>query len=164
MMIRRLFKPFDREQTRREIEEELRFHLELLTHEHLQQEMSLTEAKDAAYKRFGNVQQIENQCVEISRRNHFFGRAMTPLLIVVVLPGVLMRIYGTDLTFRHLGDLLIAIPILIRLLLYVRGLNPSSFLSKDETSSPLMLNDNTHSIRAYDQRMLTPVERLIADK
>ena len=159
------FKRFHRQEIERDIEEQLRWHLELLTQEHLQQDMSLAEAQDAALRRFGNVEQIKDQCVRIARSNQPFVRALTPFLVVVVIVGVLARIYGTDINVRHFGDLLIAIPILSRLLLYVRGLNPSSFLSEPETSSPLRLNEITPtSIMAYDHRMLTPIERVISDK
>ena len=134
-----LFKRFHRKEIERDIEEELRLHLEMLTQEHLQQDMSLAEARDAALRRFGNVEQIKDQCVKISRTTQPFVRAVTPFLIVVVVVGILARTYSTDIHVRHFGDLLIAIPILIRLLLYARGLNPSSFLSKHENSSPLKL-------------------------
>jgi hypothetical protein len=132
-----LFKHFQRK-TERDIEEELRLHLELLTQE-LQQEMSLAEARDAALRRFGNVEQIKDQCLEISRRTQPFVRAVTPFLIVGVIVGFLTRTNATDIHVRHFGDLLISISILSRLLFYVRGLNSSSFLSKHETSSSLKL-------------------------
>jgi hypothetical protein len=134
-----LFKRFHREEIEREIEEQLCWHLELLTQEHLRQDMSLAEARDAALRRFGNVEQIKDQCVKIKRRSQPFVRALTAFLVVVVFVGVLVRIYSSDINVRHFGDLLIAISILSRLLLYVRGLNPSSFLSKHETSSQLKL-------------------------
>ena len=134
-----LFKRLHRQRVERDIEDELSLHLEMLTQEHLRQDMSLAEARDAALRRFGNVEQIKDQCVKISRSNQPFVRTVTPFLIVVVIIGFLARIYSTDIHVRHFGDLLIAIPILIRLLLYARGLNPSSFLSKPETSSPLKL-------------------------
>ena len=70
--ITRLYHRFDREVIERQIEEELRFHLELLTEQHLQQDMSLAEAKDAALKRFGNVELIKDQCVEISSSQSTF--------------------------------------------------------------------------------------------
>jgi hypothetical protein len=133
-----LFKRFHRKDVERDIEEQLRLHLELLTQE-LQQEMSLAEARDAALRRFGNIEQIKDQCVKIISRNQPVVRTLTGFLVVVVIVGFLTRIYATDINVRHFGDLLIAIPILIRLLLYARGLNPSSFLSKPETSSPLKL-------------------------
>ena len=134
-----LFKRFHRGGIERDIEEQLRLHLELLTQEHLQQDMSLAEAREAALIRFGNVEQIKDQCVQISRRNQSFVRAVTPFLIVVVIAGVLAHTNSTDINVRHFGDLLVAIPVLTRLLLYARGLNPSSFLSKPETPSPLKL-------------------------
>ena len=149
----------------RDIDEELSFHLELLTQKHLQQDMSLAEAKDAAVKRFGNVEQIKDQCLAISRRSHPFLIALKSFLVFLFCSGVSIRILSTALNTRRMGDLLIAIPILTGLLLYVRGLNPSRFLSKSETGSPLRLNDDATPLFAtYDQRMLTPVERLISDK
>lgn len=162
--VERLFKRFDREEIKRDVEEELRFHLELLTQEHLLQDMSFEEAKDAALKRFGNVRQIENQCLDISSRSHPGVILLKSFFVLVFLGGVLLRIFSRELHFSHIADILIAVGALGRLLVYVRGLNPSSFLSNHDPSSPLMLNDDAHSIRAYDQRMLTPVERVIADK
>ena len=164
-MTRRLLKCFDSEQIRRDVDEELRFHLELLTEALQQQDMPLAEAKDAALKRFGNVDQIKDQCIEISRRNHPALRALKSLLVLIVLTGVLVRALGTEFHVARVGDLLIAVGILGRLLVYVRGLNPSSFLSRPATSSLLMLNENgRQSFVAYDQSMRTPVERIISDK
>lgn len=161
----RLFTRFDREEIERAIEEELRFHLEMLTQEHLDRDMSFEEAKDAALKRFGNVEQIKDRCVEIRRSGHPLMRALKSFLIPVFLVGVLVRVFSTEIHVMHVGDTLILVAILGRLFLYVSGLNPSSFRSKPETSSPLMLNEKAQtSIRAYDKRRLTPVERLIADK
>jgi len=164
-VITRLLHRFDREVIEHQIEEELRFHLEQLTEQHLQQDMSLAEAKDAASKCFGNVEQIRDQCVEISRSNRPLIRALKSFLILVFLVGVLVRIFSTEFHLTRVGDILIAVGVLSRLLLYVHSLTPSSFLSKPETSSPLMLNeDGRASIEAYDQRKRTPVERVISDK
>ena len=164
-VMKRLYHRFDREVIERQIEEELRFHLDLLTEQHLQQDMSLPEAKAAALKRFGNVEQIKDQCVEISSSNRLLIRALKSFLILIFLVGVLVRVFGTEFHVTRAGDVLIAVGILGRLWVYVRGLNPSSFLSKPETSSPLMLNDNGQaSITAYDRRKRTPVERVIFEK
>lgn len=163
-VIKRLYHRFDREVIERQIEEELSFHLELLTEKHLQQDMSLADAKDAAIKRFGNVEQIKDQCVEISRNNRPLIRALKSFLILVFLAGVLVHVFNTELNMTRIGDVLIAVAILGRLFCYVRGLNPSRFTSKDERSSPLMLNDNAHrAFEIYDQTRRTPVERVISD-
>lgn len=161
----RLFNRVASEQIKGEVEAELRFHLELLTEALLQPDMSPEEANAAALERFGNVEQIRDQCVEISRRSNPLLRALKSFLILVFLAGVLVRVFSTEFHVLHVGDILIAVGVLGRLLVYVRGLNPSSFLSRPEISSPLMLNENGQaSIVAYDQRKRTSVERVISDK
>ena len=158
-----LFKRFAGEEIEREIEEELRFHLELLTQEHLQHDLSLAQAKEAALKRFGDVEQIKGLCAEITRSRHPLIRASKTFFILVFLVGVLVRVFFTEPHFMQVGDILIFIAILGRLFLYVRGLNPSSFHSKHETL--LMLNSKAQtSVPPYDHRKLTPVERVITDK
>ena len=67
-------------------------------------------------------------------------RAMKSFLILVFLAGVLVRVLSMDIYVAHTGNMLIAVAVLGRLLLYARGLSPASFLSKTETSSPLSLN------------------------
>ena len=161
--ITRLYHRFDREVIEREIEEELRFHLELLTEQNLQQEMSLAQAKDAALKRFGNVELIKDQCVEISRTNRPLIRALKFLIVLVFLFGVVVRVFATELNIRHLGDILILVAVSGHLFFYVRGLNPSRFAPKAELSSPLMLNDGLASFTTYDQNRRTPLERVISD-
>jgi hypothetical protein len=153
-------KGLDREEIERDIGAELQFHLDLLTQEYLQQPMSLEEAKDAARRQFGNVEQIKDRCVEISRRSHPLIMAVKCLLAVLFLTGAMLRIIGWDLHISRCGDLLMAVSILSWLLLYVR-LNPSRFCSQHETSSPLKLTDQT-SFAVYDQKKRTPVERLIS--
>jgi hypothetical protein len=159
-----LFKRIDGKAIERDVEEELRFHLESLTEE-LQQDMSLAEAKNAALKRFGDVQQIKDECVEISTNSHPLMRALKSFLIALFLLGVLVRVYGTTIQVVRVGDILIVIAILSRLFLYVRGLNPSSFRSKSEASLSLKLNDRAQGLISNGRHgSLSPVERVIADK
>jgi hypothetical protein len=162
-VIMRLFSHSYGVETERGIDEELRFHLELSTQELVRQGMSFQEAKDAALERLGDVERIRIQCAEIVRRGRLSIRVLKFFLIVVFLLGVLVRSFGTEVPVMHVADTLIAVAIMSRLLLYVRGLNPSSFRSRDDTSSPLMLN-GLASIPVSDQRRPTPVERDIFDK
>ncbi|MCM3872113.1 MAG: permease prefix domain 1-containing protein [Pyrinomonadaceae bacterium] len=160
----RIFTRVDSEDHKREIEEQLNFHLDLLTQEYLQKDVSPAEAKDAALRRFGNVELIKDECLEISSRSHRMMPAMKVFLAVVFLAGVLVRINSTDTDLSHMGDLLIVVPMLGRLLFYLRGLKPSR-LPADVTKSPLMLNEaGLPPIMIYDHRKLTPVERVISDK
>ena len=156
---------FDADQTKREIDEELRFHIDLLTEEHLLQNLCFEEAREAAFTRFGNIEQITDQCAQIKRRRHPVIRALKLFLVLVFLAGVVIRIFAPEYHVTRVGDILMAVGILGRLWLYVRSLVPSSFISKSEESSPLKLRDEVQSSFAvYEQKKRTPVERVIFRK
>jgi hypothetical protein len=159
-----LFGSFDREQLENEIDEELRFHLESLTAANLQQDLTFAEAKAAALKRFGNVQQIKNQCVEISRRNRPMIRFLKVLMIALFLLGVLIRVSSTEMHVTRIGDILMFVGVMGRLLVHLRGWRPAENCADPPTTSPLMLIDKTQTADAYERRTITPVERLISEK
>ena len=163
--MKQLLRHLDPEHVRREIDEELRLHLDLLTEEHLQANLSPDDARDAALTHFGNVEIIKNQCARIKQRSSPVVRLMKLFLILVFFAGVFIRIFAPEYHLTRVGDVLMAVGILGRLWFYVRGLTPSTFLSKSEISSPLMLIDKSStSIAAYDRKRRTPVERVIFDK
>jgi len=139
-LTRRLFNPISSEAIEREVEEELRFHLDSLTEQHLQHADTLVEARAAALRRFGDVEQVKDECVEISKRNRSFIRALKSFFILLFLAGVFVRIFSTELHVDRVGHMLIAIAVMGRLFLYVRDLKPAVFQSKPDTSSSLMLN------------------------
>lgn len=163
VVIAHLFKRFNRRKIELEVEEELRFHLELLKREHLQRGMSAAEARDATRERFGDVEEIKNQCVEISRRSQPLMRALKSFCILIFLTGVLVRVLGTDIYVRQVSNMLIAVAVLSRMFLYARSLRPSSFLSKNEMSPPSILNAVVQTpFEMWDERQRTPIERVIS--
>ena len=159
-----LWQRFDRQQAQHDVEEELRFHLDLLTDEHCRQDMPWKEAQATALKRFGNLEQIRDECVKIARRNHPAIQALKWVFGIVFLTGVLVRVFSFEYHLTRVGGILMAVGILSRLLLYLRSLNPSEYISKPDDSSTLKLNDSQISLAAYDQRRRTPVERVISYK
>ncbi len=158
-----LFQRLDRQHSKREIEEELRFHLDRLTEENCRQDLSWDEARALAQQRFGNLEQFRDQCVEISRRNHPSLRALKLFASLIFLMGILVRVFSPEYHVTRVGTLLMAVGFLGRLLLYLRCLNPSSFTRPDD-SPPLKLFDSTVSLKAFDQKNRTPVERVISYK
>ena len=160
-----LFKRFNRRDAEREVENELRFHLELLTEANLQRGMTLEEAEAEAAKRFGNVERIKNQCVEISQRSRPVMRVLKSFLIVVFLGGVLWRISSADIYGKQIGNMLMAIAALGGLLLYVRDLRPVSFAPPTgENPASLGLADARQTpFAAETLKKSTPLERIIAD-
>lgn len=164
IIIARLFKLFDRKNIEREIGDELSFHLELLMEEYLREGMTPEEAERAALKRFGNVELIKNQCVEISKRSHPLLRVLKSFLIVIFLTGVLTRIFSTDIYGKQIGNMLMLISALSGLLPYIRGSRRASFVSGEENPSPLGLSDIEQlPFTANIRRELTPLERVITD-
>lgn len=159
-----LFREQERKAFALEVEDELLYHIELLTRDYLQQGLPLEEAKKAALKRFGNMSDVRDECVKIGERNNSLLLLLKVGLLTLFLTGVLMRIFIPGVNFRHLAHLLIAVAILGGLFMYVRGLNPSIFLPKQNTLSRLSLNEGEIPIPRYDQQTLTPLERVISDK
>jgi len=125
-----------------EVEEELRLHIDLIFHENIKRGLSPEEARAATLKRFGNLDQVKNECVEICRRSSRLQRALKSGLILLALTGLIISFTGADFHVAHIGDTLIMIAIAARLLLYVRSLTPSRFLAGNNTSKSRFLNAN----------------------
>ena len=156
------YRHLDSRRVHSEVEEELQFHLELLTEEHCRQNIPWVQAQADALKRFGNVEQIRDECVRIARRNQPLILALKWFFGLVFVTGVLVRIFGTDYHVTRIGDILMEVGALGRLLLYLRGKSPSRY--NNDESALLKLHVSELSLAAYDQSGRTPVERLVSSK
>lgn len=126
----------NRQKTPLEIEEELRFHIEMLELKYAQQGMSAADAKAAALRRFGNLETVRKQCVHISRRNSVLRRVLRTSSILIALAGLSIHILSSDPNIARIGEVLIMIAVSGRLLLYVRGLSPGPRFSEQVRASP----------------------------
>jgi hypothetical protein len=81
------------------------------------------------------------QCVDIRSRNSLLRRVLKTSLILLGLAGFSLRLLSSDRNVDHIGDILIMIAIFGRLLLYVRGLNPSTFLSGTNETCPSIVTE-----------------------
>jgi hypothetical protein len=154
----------DRRRANAEVDEELQFHLDLLTEELCRQNMPWDEAQTTALKRFGNIEQIRDECVRISRRNHPAVSALKWFFGFVFVIGVFVRVFSSEFHLTRVGDILMAVGVLSRLLLYLRVMSRSRYVSQPDDSSLIKLNDGPMSLSAYDRKRRTPVERLISYK
>ena len=159
-----ILRRLDSRRAHREVDEELQFHLDLLTEELCRQHMSLPEAQETALGRFGNVEPIRDECVRIARRNHPLVSALKWFFGFVFVTGVLVRIFGAEFHVTRVGNILMMVGVLSRLLLYLRVMNRSRYVSQPDDSSLIKLNDSSLSLSAYDDSRRTPVERLISYK
>jgi DNA-binding PadR family transcriptional regulator len=110
----------NRKKTAFEVEEELRFHIEMLERKYAQQGMSHAQAKAAAWKRFGNLERVKKQCVHISLRNSLLRRVLKTASILIALTGLAIHAISSDFRVARIGTVLIIIAISGRLLLHVR--------------------------------------------
>ena len=161
-LLTELFRRLDIRGAHLEVEQELQFHLDLLTEEHCRPDMSWEQAQAVALGRFGDFNEIRNECVRIARRHHPLVSALKWFFGIVFVTGVLIRIFGAEYHVVRVGNTLMAVGVLSRLLLYLRVMSPLA--SKPDESILIKLNDAPISLATYDQEMRTPVERIISYK
>lgn len=128
--LRNLLTLFNRKKTASEVNEELRFHVEMLEEKYAQQGLPDIRAKAAAVKRFGNLERIRKQCVEIRRRNSLRVRVLKSSSILIAFTGIAIRTLSSDYRVARIGTMLITIAVMGRLLLYVRNLRDECCSSK----------------------------------
>lgn len=139
--IANLFKNSNRKQIVFEVEDELQFHIEMLERKYVQDGMSAAAARAAALRRFGSLERAMKQCVDIRSRNSLLRRVLKTSSILLGLLGLSIHILSSDLKVDRIGGVLIMIAIAGRLLLYVRGLSPSTFLSGTNETCPSIVTE-----------------------
>jgi hypothetical protein len=156
----------------REIEDELRFHIEMRASDNIAAGMSPEDAVADAMRRFGDFDQIRAVCEEI-RKERLAG-------IMKVIKGCAWVILGCGLVLKMssnivavVGDFLILISLLWRLLIHLREMRPDrgraiAALRERFYGGPLSLSgfteDTPRPVPTYDKAGRTPVERLISDE
>jgi len=104
--------------TASDVEEELQFHIDMLERKYAQQGLPDPHAK--ALKRFGNLERVKKQCVNISLRNSLLRRVLKTSSILIALTGLAIYIFSSDYKVARIGTMLITIAVFGRLLIYVR--------------------------------------------
>jgi hypothetical protein len=162
----------------REVETELRIHIEMRTRANIEQGMSPDDAQRAALQSFGDFEQIRNDCCEIRRSLPFDS---TPLkmglhITIAVLAG-LAALWAVNVPHHNLTGVmrqLIAIAVLTYLFIVVRRakrlsdsehLNgvlvaPSETFRANKDLASDMTAAPSATIPAYDEQGRTPVERV----
>jgi len=130
-----------------DVEDELQFHVEMLERKYMQEGMRAADAQAAALRRFGNFQRVKKQCVEITRRSTLLRRFLKTSLILLGIAGLLISIGSSDYKVDRIGHVLIMIAITGRLLVYVRGLSPFTYLAGVKATSITDTSKNSSNLR-----------------
>lgn len=143
----------------REVETELRFHIEMRTQANVEQGMTPDDARRAAQQSFGDFERVKNDCCEIRRS---LPLDSTPLMmwlhITIALLAGLAALWAVNVPHHNLTGLmreLIAIAVLTYLFVVVRRAR-SKRLSDSEQADGVPAAE----ITAYDRQGRTPVERV----
>jgi hypothetical protein len=104
-----------------ELEEELRFHLEMLAQELRGSGMTTAAAVAASRDRFGDLERVRHQCLAIRRRRDPVNRVLKLALIVMFVAGLVLRMFSVTVQFGRLADLSMAIAVLGHFFLHLRG-------------------------------------------
>ena len=164
----------------REVETELRIHIEMRTRANVEQGMSPDEARRAALQSFGDFERVRNNCCEIRRSLPFDS---TPLrmglhITIAVLAGLaaLWAVNVPHHNFTGVMRQLIAIAVLTYLLIIVRRarskrrsdcedvngvlVTPSETFRANKSLTSDMSDVSSATITAFDEQGRTPVERV----
>lgn len=164
----------------REVETELRLHIEMRTRANIEQGMRPDDAQRAALQSFGDFEQVRNNCCEIRRSLPFDS---TPLrmglhITIAVLAG-LAALWAVNVPHHNLTGVmrqLIAIAVLTYLFIVVRRARtkrrsdsehvngvlvaPSETFRANKSLTSDMSDAASAKITAYDEQGRTPVERV----
>lgn len=153
----------------REVETELRFHIEMRTRANVEQGMRPDDAQRAALQSFGDFERVRNNCCEIRRSLPFDS---TPLrmglhITIAVLAG-LAALWAVNVphdNFTGVIRQLIAIAVLTYLFIVVRRArtkqgSDSEHVSANKSLTSDMSDAASAKITAYDEQGRTPVERV----
>ena len=111
---------FDAAALRREVEEELQFHVDMCAREYESQGLSAEEATARAKNRLGDVSAVKRQCVQIRARTNARLRAMIMLSSTLLTLGIIIHLSTTDYRVARTGTVLIMIAVLGTLLTFVK--------------------------------------------
>jgi hypothetical protein len=163
----------------REVETELRFHIEMRTRANVEQGMRPDDAQRAALQSFGDFERIRNDCCEIRRSLPFDSTALRMgLHITIAVVAGLAALWAVNVPHHNLTGVmrqLIAIAVLAYLFIVVRRAR-SKRLSESEHVNGVFVGSETFrankglpsdlwdapaaKITAYDEQGRTPVERV----
>ncbi len=146
-----------------DVDEELRFHLDRRAQDYEREGLSLAESRLKAEQRFGDVERIREQCIQISSQNTTGVWAMKLVFAVIFLVGVLIRTLTLDFRVTRIGHILMAIAILGGLLLYGRRLGAIRFNSENEQVKLGLANGASPIPRSFDEKGQTPFDRVRSD-
>jgi hypothetical protein len=164
----------------REVEAELRFHIEMRTRANVEQGMRPDDAQRAALQSFGDFERVRNNCCEIRRSLPFDSTSLRMgLHITIAVLAGLAALWSVNVPHHNFTGVmrqLIAIAVLTYLFIVVRRarskrrsdsehvngmlVTPSETFRANKSLTSDISDAPSAKITAYDEQGRTPVERV----
>jgi hypothetical protein len=156
----------------REVETELRLHIQMRTRANIEQGMKPDDAQRAALQSFGDFERVRNNCCEIRRSLPFDSTLLKMgLHITTAVVAGLAALWAVNVPHHNFTGVmrqLMAIAVLAYLFIVVRRARskrgmlaaPSETFPANKSLTSDMLDAPSAKITAYDEQGRTPVERV----
>src|ERR1041385_3011377 len=165
----------------REVETELRFHIEMRTRANIEAGMKADDAKIAAVQSFGNFERIKNSCCELRRSFPFDSLPLTMVLhISIAVMAGLAALWAVNVPHHNFTGVMrqiIAIGVLTYLFIVVRRARSNRRSDSEHVNDGVLVASNetfrvdksltsdmsdtpSATITAYDEQGRTPIERV----
>ncbi len=167
----RLFVGRRPDEIKREIDEELRFHVEMRTQDLVASGMLPEKAREIAAHRFGDIKRVREMCCA-ARRSAINGEAVEPF--IWMLAGFALTFWTMSREYHNLPSMLMllaAIAIMTRSLIIAYRLSRTkafthALAGRGESEKALSILDmeELQNISTHDAQGRTPVERVLDDE
>ncbi len=141
-----------------EVDEELRFHLDMRTDEYTNRGLSDEESKSMAKAMFGDVEKIRTECIRIGSRSTALVWFLNSVFLVNLFVGLVLRVVAPVLTVRRVGVVMMMIGGLGVLLVYAKQAGASVFKS-DAQAFKLGLQQPSLPV-SFDENGRSPFDRV----
>jgi hypothetical protein len=143
-----------------EIDEELRFHIDMQTSAYEDGGHSLRESLEMANARFGNVENVRRECLRISSGKSVLIWLLNTVFLLSLLVGLLLKVFVPEVHINQVGNVLMMIGTLGILLVYAKQAGASVYRSTGKTFRLGLQNTPPLS---FDEKGRTPFDRVRAD-
>jgi hypothetical protein len=144
-----------------EVDEELRFHIDMQTDDYAFRGLSREKSKAMAEARFGDVKKIRTECIRISSGRTVLVWLLNSVFLLSLLIGLFLRVLAEELHVNRIGQLMMMIGGLGILLVYAKQAGAMVFKSNTQT---FQLGLKKPSVPlSFDEKGRSPFDRVRTD-
>ena len=143
-----------------EVDEEFGFHLDMRAREYERRGVSSGKSRAMAEARFGDVEKIRTECIQISSRKSVLIWLLNSVFLLSFVVGFFLRMLVPEMHVHQVGNVMMIIGGLGILLVYVKQAGTRVL---NANSKPFRLGLNNTPPVGFDEQGRTPFDRVRSD-